>query len=436
MSPGIGMDFISLSQPPLHIVPLFHLKPVEYLTGVTGSYEVPHWINLQFVNVDKSLMQKVSTGAPTVSSSTTSQSNLKISSRDDKVKLVNSTGMKAEAASKHKAPTYKISKNITADLENDLNTGSSVPLYTTDSFSFSPFPFGDVLQRHADALSNVTSELSSKFANESAKSAIDREDKASNKMGFKSDSRIAIMLRLLSLPRALEKCLFSPDLKYATKTPSLSSFDDELASTDGGTGHSEHKSKGGRAHTLASLNEINVSPGSPSRGMQIRSRGLTANDIDLPQHILAATKDGFKDENLVLDTIIRDFEAMDMVSTVESSLSPPDDAHVKVDAHAANLDTLHRSSLDDVLCSNDANAHQATVWGQVTFEEKSVEVSESWRRSRLLLADDKIGNYHNIPQCHTIILTVTIESYACFCFQVTIAVKGTESCNLQPFPLN
>jgi hypothetical protein len=47
MDNGIGMDLVSLSAPPLHMVPLFYVLPRESGTG--DFYEVPHWINLQYL---------------------------------------------------------------------------------------------------------------------------------------------------------------------------------------------------------------------------------------------------------------------------------------------------------------------------------------------------------------------------------------------------
>lgn len=60
MDNGIGMDFISLSQPPLHTVPLFLVECNEY--GMKDFYEVPHWMNITFVDcdVDPSASRKTS----------------------------------------------------------------------------------------------------------------------------------------------------------------------------------------------------------------------------------------------------------------------------------------------------------------------------------------------------------------------------------------
>ncbi len=51
MDNGIGLDFVSLSQPPLHTVPLFHVECREH--GLPDFYESPHWVNVSFVDCDK-----------------------------------------------------------------------------------------------------------------------------------------------------------------------------------------------------------------------------------------------------------------------------------------------------------------------------------------------------------------------------------------------
>ena len=48
-----GMDFISLSQPPLHVVPLFLIDCYDEKGG-SDFYEVPHWINISFVDFEPS----------------------------------------------------------------------------------------------------------------------------------------------------------------------------------------------------------------------------------------------------------------------------------------------------------------------------------------------------------------------------------------------
>ncbi len=51
MDNGIGLDYVSLSQPPLHTVPLFHVECKEH--GLPDFYESPHWVNVSFVDCDK-----------------------------------------------------------------------------------------------------------------------------------------------------------------------------------------------------------------------------------------------------------------------------------------------------------------------------------------------------------------------------------------------
>ena len=59
---GIGMDMVSLALPPLHTAPIFMVRPRSTL-GLKKvksqkrvyDYEVPHWINLSFVEPDRAL---------------------------------------------------------------------------------------------------------------------------------------------------------------------------------------------------------------------------------------------------------------------------------------------------------------------------------------------------------------------------------------------
>jgi hypothetical protein len=51
MDTGIGLDFISLSQPPLHFVPLFLFDCKE--EGLGDFYVVPQWINVCYVDCRK-----------------------------------------------------------------------------------------------------------------------------------------------------------------------------------------------------------------------------------------------------------------------------------------------------------------------------------------------------------------------------------------------
>lgn len=52
MDNGIGMDMLSLAVPPLHIAPIFMQRPRNGKGNIEKkiNYEIPHWINLSFVD--------------------------------------------------------------------------------------------------------------------------------------------------------------------------------------------------------------------------------------------------------------------------------------------------------------------------------------------------------------------------------------------------
>eukprot|EP01036_Dinobryon_divergens_P038341 gene38341-50328_t len=50
MDCGIGMDFISLSHPPLHTVPLFLLARSRKSAVQDSFYEVPYWMNVTYID--------------------------------------------------------------------------------------------------------------------------------------------------------------------------------------------------------------------------------------------------------------------------------------------------------------------------------------------------------------------------------------------------
>ena len=52
MDNGIGMDMLSLAVPPLHTAPIFMHRPRSGSRS-RSSYEVPHWINLSFVDPER-----------------------------------------------------------------------------------------------------------------------------------------------------------------------------------------------------------------------------------------------------------------------------------------------------------------------------------------------------------------------------------------------
>lgn len=51
MDGGIGIDFISLSSPPLHHVPLFHVHCTQ--EGLSDFYDFPYWMNVCYVDCER-----------------------------------------------------------------------------------------------------------------------------------------------------------------------------------------------------------------------------------------------------------------------------------------------------------------------------------------------------------------------------------------------
>ncbi|RYH30080.1 vacuolar membrane-associated protein Iml1 [archaeon] len=47
---AFGIDFISLSRPPVHVVPLFLVDGKAEGVGMTDFYEMPHWIRVSYVD--------------------------------------------------------------------------------------------------------------------------------------------------------------------------------------------------------------------------------------------------------------------------------------------------------------------------------------------------------------------------------------------------
>ena len=52
MDGGIGIDFISLTTPPIHHVPLFHVHGHNY-DDIRDFYDFPYWINVCYVDCPK-----------------------------------------------------------------------------------------------------------------------------------------------------------------------------------------------------------------------------------------------------------------------------------------------------------------------------------------------------------------------------------------------
>ena len=121
MDNGVGMDMISLAQPPLHTVPIFiHRKPFT----VHEKYEIPHWMNISFLS-------KIVMPYQSQSNSLGGQSNS--DSHDEKAPLsggalatnaaASSAGSSMPSNSSASDSTSSVSSGLGLDGEASGNTG-------------------------------------------------------------------------------------------------------------------------------------------------------------------------------------------------------------------------------------------------------------------------------------------------------------------------
>ena len=90
MDTGIGLDFISLSQPPLHFVPLFLFDCKE--EGLGDFYVVPQWINVCYVDCRKDSSATVENATGTATAKTPGKNTGKNSGNSDLNSIGNSNG--------------------------------------------------------------------------------------------------------------------------------------------------------------------------------------------------------------------------------------------------------------------------------------------------------------------------------------------------------
>ena len=143
------MDFISLSQPPLHVVPLFYEHATENskifrgLNNQSGRYQIPYWLNLQFVSVNK-----------------------------------------------------------TGGYEGNFDRRFPGVIQGRDK-TFLPFPFAEILQRHVDSLKIIDP------SSQGDSASLDNISQGIEGDVFGCNHRAAVILRMLSIPQALAKSLLS-----------------------------------------------------------------------------------------------------------------------------------------------------------------------------------------------------------------------------------
>jgi hypothetical protein len=403
------MDFVSLSQPPLHIVPLFYEQPSDKKPfDQAGLYEVPHWINLQFVNIEQSVEKisppsRTSTQASsrnaTGSASTKPKVSESLKKGGERRGMVYKKGTTGATTTNEKSPSYKKTKDSTVDNVgegNDINTGSSVPLYTTESFSFSPFPFGEVLQRHADNLSSVDSLV---HASNNPSSGLDapmvaatdptRSASAAGVPGgvLGCNHRTAIILRLLSLPRALEKYLIMSQCNESTCNASSAVPRDANSEVIGR--HIDSKARGVWTTSTASM----ATPNSPkARALNMRCRGGTVGDLGALTGRQEGKDTSPNDDDTNTTTTIHLLDskaAQNSAAELPSTPTPiPTPSPVPSSASTTSESGPGVSSSHHVSSSEAPAPPPVSLWGEVKFSARTVAVSEGWKASRIRAAEE------------------------------------------------
>lgn len=401
---GIGMDFISLSQPPIHLVPLFY----EYHADLSnkynvnapdqsGSYEVPHWINLQFVNIDEAnnISNRTFTGRSNDSMSTSynkiksndadfSSSNtgamISCSSVNKKTSKNEIDGVPKEITSKN-VISLKSKSSARAVPEGEVNpdfsveTASAMPIHPIATYNFSPFPFGQVLQKHAESLDSLFFEAATTTTRDSTGSAdllsknvttgleVTEEGKEER---YGCNSRTAILLRLLSLPRALENYLLVN--QYSNNKMFSAPAHDE-------------KTHSYLANAKGVLTDLPHSP--PSSPLFTRSRSSHARRGSLVESTAATITATVSDPFSPPPSTSNDTEiSVSHKNDVETA--PLGEAEAGASgALGGGVGLILSQSQEGVVSSTTGTP---AVWGEVLFRDKSVALSTAWRDVRLQTA--------------------------------------------------
>lgn len=87
MDSGIGIDFVSLSQPPLHVVPLFQIDCQGVSHELKDFYEMPHWIAVSYIDCKRDLNLPTNAKSDTLSAS---RSHYRWTGMDDAGRPLNS----------------------------------------------------------------------------------------------------------------------------------------------------------------------------------------------------------------------------------------------------------------------------------------------------------------------------------------------------------
>lgn len=256
MDNGIGIDYISLSQPPLHIVPLFMVMPSintanasdgTSSSGPGGFFEVPHWMNVSYVDCEPAVVverSKQLTGASSSLVHSSGRGGMEVSSqvsKDMKHKWTGARDFQNLASmwgggetqlsdDQLKAAQRELLANA-AEGETGGGKGMSLEMMQSERWAkiFRPLAFSDVLWTQADVLNALMQEA---LRNDvSCASANKRAVVKASAMGLARNNYASAYFQLISLPpplrhyvlasfseskRAEEESVSAPPLKSFT----------------------------------------------------------------------------------------------------------------------------------------------------------------------------------------------------------------------------
>jgi hypothetical protein len=250
MDNGIGIDYISLSQPPLHIAPLFMVMPSisptsssENLssTGPGGFFEVPHWMNVSYVDCEPAVIEKSKPAAGSSSSSSLVHSSgrggMEVSSQVSKDMKHKWTGARdfQNLASMWGGADVQLSDDQLKAAQRELLAnaaegetggarGVSLEVIQSERWAkiFRPLAFADVLWAQADVLKLLMQEMLRQ--DQSIASGNKRVVIKSSAMGLTQNNYASAYFQLISLPPPLRHYILA--LSGITKVGESKTTDD------------------------------------------------------------------------------------------------------------------------------------------------------------------------------------------------------------------